>query len=205
MSANTILGPGTAPPVNQLQPFVRIRDLTVASTGSLFFPLCEEQLDYRALIKGVDSEPLTVLLVIGWSLTTMDSELLKSQLYVYHYFFSIDAGCSQTSTFDSRNTNFALSLIYFSQFPSLLFTAIHLRLVCTAIFFYDYVLTFGSEVEYFWPPRNRLTWPSFLFFVNRYLSLFGNILFAVEDFMNPVNFEVRIAQLRLLRHRLTPP
>ncbi|EIM86378.1 uncharacterized protein STEHIDRAFT_156702 [Stereum hirsutum FP-91666 SS1] len=84
------------------------------------------------------------------------------------------------------NTNFTLSPIYFT------------------IFFYDYVLTLGSEVRYFWPPRNRLTWPSFLFFLNRYLSLLGNILFAIEDFMNPVNFACMSFSCRKLQKANQP-
>ena len=41
--------------------------------------------------------------------------------------------------------------------------------------YYDYVLTFTDEVELFWFNR-RLSWASFFFFANRYVSLGFHIL-----------------------------
>ncbi|EIM87608.1 uncharacterized protein STEHIDRAFT_156562 [Stereum hirsutum FP-91666 SS1] len=67
-------------------------------------------------------------------------------------------------------TNYTLSSIYFS------------------ILFYDYIITFSSEVQHFWlAPRNKAAWPSILFFLTRYLTLFGHVLLAIEVFMFPVN------------------
>src|SRR6266404_5478142 len=48
-----------------------------------------------------------------------------------------------------------------------------------AILYYDYVLTFSREVEYFWPKSYRTSWISLLFFLNRYLAIFGNIPIAL--------------------------
>ncbi|TBU37965.1 hypothetical protein BD309DRAFT_875354, partial [Dichomitus squalens] len=39
-----------------------------------------------------------------------------------------------------------------------------------ALFVYDFLITFGDEVNLFWLPR-RLNGPSILFFLNRYLAL----------------------------------
>ncbi|OCH94949.1 hypothetical protein OBBRIDRAFT_721553, partial [Obba rivulosa] len=52
-----------------------------------------------------------------------------------------------------------------------------------AILYYDYFTTFSVEIERFWK-RNCLSWVSALFVVNRYLSLIGPILVAVEYFGN---------------------
>lgn len=61
-----------------------------------------------------------------------------------------------------------------------------------AILFYDYIVTFTSEVQLFWRPRNKITLPSILFFLTRYLTLFGHILLATEVFMFPVNDSVSV-------------
>ena len=48
---------------------------------------------------------------------------------------------------------------------------------CTflVILYYDYALTFSREVEFFWPHENRVGWVSFLYFLNRYVAIFGYI------------------------------
>lgn len=62
-----------------------------------------------------------------------------------------------------------------------------------AILFYDYIITFSSEVQHFWlAPRNKAAWPSILFFFTRYLTLFGHVLLAIEVFMFPVNDTVSV-------------
>ena len=45
------------------------------------------------------------------------------------------------------------------------------------ILYYDYTLTFSREVEFFWPhgPVNRVGWVSSLYFLNRYVAIFGYI------------------------------
>jgi hypothetical protein len=83
-----------------------------------------------------------------------------------------------------------------------------------AVLIYDYLLTFIYEVERFWPvwlknlllPRrfaldsegdgsNRATtcfsWVSTLFFVNRYLTLFGHAPVMLETFWRVDDQEVR--------------
>ncbi len=46
----------------------------------------------------------------------------------------------------------------------------------TGLFAYEYVVTFGREVELFW--KRRITVSSILFLVNRYLPLVVNIIYA---------------------------
>ncbi|KAK7046529.1 hypothetical protein R3P38DRAFT_3346202 [Favolaschia claudopus] len=48
------------------------------------------------------------------------------------------------------------------------------------VFYYDYLLTFGTEVSRYW--GTRLTWASFLFYLNRYVSLFGTIPVILQFF-----------------------
>ncbi len=45
---------------------------------------------------------------------------------------------------------------------------------------YDYIITFGQEVELFW--TNRLTGATVLFFANRYISLLFDVMGLVEPF-----------------------
>lgn len=59
-----------------------------------------------------------------------------------------------------------------------------------AILYYDYALTFTAEVTYFWPPRNKIRWPVFLFFVNRYLVVCGHVFLILEICMFPRNASV---------------
>jgi hypothetical protein len=43
------------------------------------------------------------------------------------------------------------------------------------ILYYDYTLTFSREVEFFWPRKNRVGWVSSIYFLNRYVAIFGYI------------------------------
>ena len=43
------------------------------------------------------------------------------------------------------------------------------------ILYYDYTLTFSREVESFWPHQNRVGFVSFIYFLNRYVAIFGHI------------------------------
>jgi hypothetical protein len=45
----------------------------------------------------------------------------------------------------------------------------------SVILYYDYALTFSREVEFFWPHENRVGWVSSLYFLNRYVAIFGYI------------------------------
>ena len=48
--------------------------------------------------------------------------------------------------------------------------------MCTSvILYYDYALTFSREVEFFWAHENRTGWVSSLYFLNRYVAIFGYI------------------------------
>ncbi|KZT28161.1 hypothetical protein NEOLEDRAFT_1176305 [Neolentinus lepideus HHB14362 ss-1] len=56
----------------------------------------------------------------------------------------------------------------------------YLGLVAFSILYYDYALTIGIEVDRFWSPR--WNWASFLFYLNRYLGIFGHIPVALQLF-----------------------
>ncbi|TFY52196.1 hypothetical protein EVG20_g10661 [Dentipellis fragilis] len=62
----------------------------------------------------------------------------------------------------------------------------YLSLIYFTILYYDYLVTFSAEVEYFWLQPRRLNWPSALFFVNRYGALLGHIPFVIEVFIYPI-------------------
>ncbi|KAJ7305467.1 hypothetical protein DFH08DRAFT_721265, partial [Mycena albidolilacea] len=49
-----------------------------------------------------------------------------------------------------------------------------------ALLFYDYLLTFEWETSRYWGAK--ITWPVFLFFVNRYATLLGNIPVVIQYF-----------------------
>ncbi|EIN09104.1 hypothetical protein PUNSTDRAFT_143707 [Punctularia strigosozonata HHB-11173 SS5] len=55
--------------------------------------------------------------------------------------------------------------------------------VAFAVLYYDYFLTIGTEIQRYW--RRRLTWPSAFFFINRYLSVFGQLALVIENFYHP--------------------
>jgi hypothetical protein len=48
--------------------------------------------------------------------------------------------------------------------------------------YYDYFLTLAAEVSHIWPQPISLN--IFLFFLNRYLAVFGNIVVFVIVFMD---------------------
>ncbi|TBU44167.1 hypothetical protein BD309DRAFT_862854 [Dichomitus squalens] len=58
-----------------------------------------------------------------------------------------------------------------------------------ALFVYDYLMTFDSEVALFWLPR-RITGSSVIFFLNRYLTLTVQILLWRP---NPSSYQVAVA------------
>lgn len=51
----------------------------------------------------------------------------------------------------------------------------------TAILYYDYLLTFGDEVRFFWR-RKKTNCFTILFFLNRYVQLVGNVGIAMQEF-----------------------
>lgn len=62
---------------------------------------------------------------------------------------------------------------------------------CAAILYYDYTLTLINEITFFWPPKNRLTWPSLLYFITRYFAVLGHIPAFIASFVFAHNFKVR--------------
>lgn len=50
----------------------------------------------------------------------------------------------------------------------------------TVVLYYDYFLTLGAEVQYFWGRKFSLS--TFLFFAPRYLILIGGIPMALKYF-----------------------
>ncbi|KAA1473571.1 hypothetical protein DENSPDRAFT_280649 [Dentipellis sp. KUC8613] len=68
-------------------------------------------------------------------------------------------------------------------------TSHYLSLIYFTVLFYDYLLTFSAEVHFFWS-RRRMSWPSVLFFLNRYGALLGHIPYMIGEFMHPSNEEV---------------
>ncbi|CAA7265559.1 unnamed protein product [Cyclocybe aegerita] len=57
----------------------------------------------------------------------------------------------------------------------------YLAAAAFTILYYDYFLTFNSEYNRFWRTKG-LTWASSLFYLNRYLSLFGHVPVIVQYF-----------------------
>ncbi|KAF7319601.1 MCU domain-containing protein [Mycena chlorophos] len=51
---------------------------------------------------------------------------------------------------------------------------------------YDYALTLDWEVSRYWSRRSNLNWPTFLFYLNRYGTLAGNIPVALTAFWTSV-------------------
>jgi len=74
--------------------------------------------------------------------------------------------------------------------PSLLQVHRSLSAVSYVILYYDYLITLATEIEHFWPPEHRITWPSFLFFCNRYVTLLGSIPVVLVEFYGHENFEI---------------
>ena len=50
----------------------------------------------------------------------------------------------------------------------------------SVILYYDYALTFSREVESFWPHQNPVGFVSSIFFLNRYVAIFGHIPIALR-------------------------
>ncbi|KAL5498712.1 hypothetical protein ACEPAH_2067 [Sanghuangporus vaninii] len=57
----------------------------------------------------------------------------------------------------------------------------YLSLIAFAILYYDYLLTFEEEVRFFWR-RRKANSVTILFFLNRYLSIFGVIPVILQSF-----------------------
>lgn len=88
-----------------------------------------------------------------------------------------------------RNVKCYYTLAAFGMFPVLSRLPVHtlaqaddlsLHLV---ILYYDYLLTLGDEVRYFWH-RRRIHSVTVFFFVNRYVQLIGNVGIVLQTFGN---------------------
>ncbi|KAJ7484802.1 hypothetical protein B0H11DRAFT_2018781 [Mycena galericulata] len=56
----------------------------------------------------------------------------------------------------------------------------YLGAIAFTLLFYDYFLTFEWEISRYW--SSKITWPTFLFFLNRYGTLLGNIPVVIQTF-----------------------
>ena len=61
-----------------------------------------------------------------------------------------------------------------------------------AILYYDYLLTLSREIQFLWPPHNKLGWFTLACLLNRYLPVFGYIPLALSYF-SPGSFPVRLS------------
>ncbi|KAI0259173.1 hypothetical protein BC834DRAFT_974497 [Gloeopeniophorella convolvens] len=68
----------------------------------------------------------------------------------------------------------------------------YLALASFVILYYDYLLTLPREIEYLWPPRHRVTFASSLYFLNRYMAIFGHMPVAYEIFAASPSHQVDI-------------
>ncbi|EIM84916.1 uncharacterized protein STEHIDRAFT_122850 [Stereum hirsutum FP-91666 SS1] len=60
-------------------------------------------------------------------------------------------------------------------------------LIAFAILYYDYALTLINEITFFWPPKNRITWPSLLYFITRYFAILGHLPAFIASFVSEYN------------------
>ncbi|KAL4073419.1 hypothetical protein J3A83DRAFT_4090363, partial [Scleroderma citrinum] len=69
-----------------------------------------------------------------------------------------------------------------------------------AIFVYDYMLTFGKEIDRFWK-KPRLSWAFAFFIINRYLTLLGRIPAFMANFVRTNDDPYNLVCSQLLRCR----
>ncbi|KAJ7429740.1 hypothetical protein B0H11DRAFT_1024992 [Mycena galericulata] len=67
-----------------------------------------------------------------------------------------------------------------AQIQSQLNSSYYFDLISLTLLFYDYFLTLGWEVSRYW--GSSFTWPTILFFANRYGTLLGNLPVVVQYF-----------------------
>jgi Family of unknown function (DUF6533) len=53
-----------------------------------------------------------------------------------------------------------------------------------AILYYEYALTLPREIQYLWPPHNKLGWFTITCLLNRYLAVLGHIPAVVSYFLS---------------------
>ncbi|KAH9962528.1 hypothetical protein BJV74DRAFT_871245, partial [Russula compacta] len=50
-----------------------------------------------------------------------------------------------------------------------------IKLSAIVLLYYEYLLTLSREIQFLWPPHNKLGWFTFACLLNRYLPLFGHL------------------------------
>ncbi|KAH9963064.1 hypothetical protein BJV74DRAFT_799741 [Russula compacta] len=58
-----------------------------------------------------------------------------------------------------------------------------LSISAAAILYYEYLLTLPREIQFLWPPHNKLGWFTFACLLNRYLPVLGHIPILASYFM----------------------
>ncbi|KDQ60376.1 hypothetical protein JAAARDRAFT_32772 [Jaapia argillacea MUCL 33604] len=61
----------------------------------------------------------------------------------------------------------------------------YFSLVAFVVLYYDFILTFPSEIERFW--SGGFSWAALLFFINRYLSMLGHVPVILQTFWQTNN------------------
>ncbi|KAI0668894.1 hypothetical protein C8Q78DRAFT_215423 [Trametes maxima] len=69
----------------------------------------------------------------------------------------------------------AIAAVEFNKFVDRIFGS-----VAFALLYYDFFLTLSREIELYW--KNTISWPYFLFFLNRYMSVITHIPVIIEFF-----------------------
>ncbi|KAJ6576065.1 hypothetical protein DFH09DRAFT_371921 [Mycena vulgaris] len=67
-----------------------------------------------------------------------------------------------------------------SEIQTQLDSSYYLGAISFTLLFYDYFLTLGWEISRYWGAK--ITWPTVLFFLNRYGTLLGNIPVVIQTF-----------------------
>ncbi|KIM81160.1 hypothetical protein PILCRDRAFT_503234 [Piloderma croceum F 1598] len=70
----------------------------------------------------------------------------------------------------------------------------YVSLVSFVILYYDHALTLPAEIQRFWI-RGSLTWPTFLFFANRYLAFLGHFPVILQTFWNSPDLVRKLTML----------
>lgn len=68
----------------------------------------------------------------------------------------------------------------------------------SAIFLYDYILTFGEEVDHFWERSRRRSWASVLFMSIRYITLLGRLPAFMVNFLSVNMDSINSASISVL-------
>ncbi|KAI0042749.1 hypothetical protein FA95DRAFT_1609930 [Auriscalpium vulgare] len=75
----------------------------------------------------------------------------------------------------------------------------YIAIASFTILYYDWFLTAIDEINYIWPPKNRLTFGSTLYFLNRYLALLSHVLVVYEALASHLDDHLFARLICLLR------